>query len=315
VKLEYMTFYSLMLACKGRVLFPVYEEGFDLKELPVFLKQLQGYSLNKTRGVSSVIAILTGVIAEVSSEAPAVQTERLGILSQNWFEEKRWQDNKGITWVSMRCRNCGNTLGCYSGNYLPASFCPHCRAREIGQSVDTHDATRRPARPKLPLYDLAIAGVRPFASRAFSNEPLEPGPHYTAYESSVQEIMVRLDLGEPEATVIAELEKKRKQTPARDYSWNSMRFWRIQEAVRDAKALLALDFKPFPLLEAKEQPSGPQQYADRHSPDTWYRVHRVDVYDDEWECKTCGSRGPNYARGTERPPKFCPYCGSEKERK
>jgi rubrerythrin len=270
--------------------------------------------LNRTRGVSSVIAILTGVIEEVTSGAPAAQIARLGSFHQNWFEEKRWQDNQGITYVSMLCRTCGKTLGGYSSDYLPASFCPHCRAREIGQSVDTHDATRRPARPKLPLYDLAIAGIQPFAKRAFSNEPFEPGPHYAAYESSVQEIMVRLELGEPEASIVAELEEKRKQTPAGDYSWNSMRFWRIQEAVRDAKALLALNFKSFPLLEAKEQFSGPQQYPDRHSPDAWYRVHRLDVYDDEWECKACGKRGPNYARGTERPPKFCPYCGSEKER-
>jgi rubrerythrin len=125
--------------------------------------------------------------------------------------------------------------------------------------------------------------------------------------------MVRLELGEPEASIVAEFEEKRKQAPVGDYSWTSMRFWRIQEAVRDAKALLAINFKAFPLLEAKKQPSGPQQYPDHHSPDAWYQVHRVDVYDDEWECKACRKRGPNYARGTELPPKFCPYCGSEKE--
>lgn len=312
VKLEYMTFYSLMLSYKGRLLFPVYEEGLNLKELPVFLKQLQGYSLNKTQSVPSVIAILTGIISEVTIGMQIVQTEHLENRSQKWFVEKRWKDNKGITYMSMQCHNCGNTLGSYSADYLPAEFCPHCRARKIGQSVDIHDASRRPARPKLPLYDLAIAGVEPFAKRAFSNEPFEPGPHYAAYESSVQEIMVRLELGEQEASIVGEFEEKRKKIPAGDYSLNSMRFWRIQEAVRDAKALLALNFKSFPLLEAKEQPSSLQQYPDRPSPDAWYRVHRVDLYDDEWECKACGNRGPNYMRGAERPPKFCPYCGSEK---
>lgn len=33
------------------------------------------------------------------------------------------------------------------------------------------------------------------------------------------------------------------------------------------------------------------------------------------KCKACGKRGPNYARGMERPPKFCPFCGSEREQK
>lgn len=309
VRLEYMTFYSLMLACKGRLLFPVYEEGFDLQGLPVFLKQLQDYTLDRTRGVSAVIAILTGVIADVSVRTPAVQPSKISGIGERWFEEKQSRDEEGIVWRSMKCRTCSGNLGNYSGDYTPAAFCPHCRARELGTHVDVQEAARRPAKPKLPIYDLAIAGVEPFTRLAFSTEAFAPGPNYAAYESAVQEMMVRLELGESEQTILDEFQGKKKQSP------DAQRFWASEDAVRDAKALRKLNFKAFPLTEEKEQPTGPQQYSDYHSPDAWYRVRRLDLYDDEWECKSCGKRGPNYARGMERPPKFCPFCGSEKEQK
>lgn len=307
VRLEYMTFYNLMLACKGRLLFPVYEKGFDLKELPVFLKQLQGYTLDRTSGISSVIAILTGVIADTSALPALVQPEKPDAIDKKWFEERRWHDEKGISWRDMKCRSCGKTLGCYNGEYVPPDFCPHCRAHALGKQVGRQEASRRPANPKLPIYDLAIAGVEPFARLAFSTEAFAPGPAYAAFESAVQEIMVRLELGEAEHAILDEFQTKKQQTPS------TQRFWASEEALRDAKALRMLNIKAFPLSEKKEHPTGPQQFPDYHSPDAWYRVRRLDLYDDEWECKSCGKRGLNYARGTERPPKFCPYCGSEKQ--
>ena len=247
VQLEYMTFYDLMLKCKGRLLFPVYEQGFDLQRLPVFLKQLQGYALDKTRGVSAVIAILTGVISDESARTPSVQPPKSTGTGENWFDQVQRRDGKGIAWKTMKCRTCGGTLGCYDGDYAPAAFCPHCRARELGTRVDAQEAARRPAKPKLPIYDLAIAGVEPFSRFAFSTEAFAPGPHYAAYESAVQEMMVRLEMGESEQAISEEFQAKKKQSP------DSQRFWASEDAVRDAKALRKLNIKSFPLIEEKER--------------------------------------------------------------
>ena len=301
VKLEYMTFLDMAMRSDNRLLIPLVAEGLDLNRVPRMLRQLQMHSLGDEGGARAVVAVLTGAeaapvagqMAEATalSEAPPDGTP--------WYEETFSKDSRGQPRVGMKCRTCSVTLGSYTGPYAPADFCPNCRARSLGLSVDSMDALRRPQNPRLPLYDLCIAGVEPFARRSFSNEPLEPGPPYMKYEKGVQEIMVRLQAGETPDAIREDLERVEGEG----------KLWRIPETIRDAQALLDLGVAPFPELEEKSSPGGAQMYGDRHSRDAWYRVHRIDLYDDQWECAACGRRGPTYARGTHRPPDACPSCG------